>query len=48
MIINAFNMLQQSQQFMKKLEKNPERIAKIKTFIHKYDQEGINYPSEKR
>ena len=32
---------------LQKLEKNPERITKIKPFIDKYDWEGINYPSEK-
>ena len=32
---------------LQKLEKNPERITKIKPFIDKYDCEGINYPSEK-
>ena len=30
-----------------KLGKHAERIAKIKTFINKYNLEGINYPSEK-
>ena len=29
------------------IEKNPERIAKIKPFVDNYNWEGINYPSEK-
>ena len=28
-------------------EKNPERISKFKSFIDKYNWEGINYPSKK-
>ena len=31
----------------KKLEKNPERIIKIKPVIDWYNWEGISYPSEK-
>ena len=27
--------------------KNPERITNIKSFINKYEQDGINFPSEK-
>ena len=27
--------------------KNPERITKIKSFINKYNWEGINYPTKK-
>ena len=30
-----------------KIEKNPERISKIKSFINKHNWEGINYPSQK-
>ena len=29
------------------VRKNPERITKIKTFINKYNQEGLNFPSQK-
>ena len=29
------------------IEKDPQRITKIKPFINKYNWEGINYPSEK-
>ena len=32
---------------MKKYEKNPERITKIKIFINKYKWEEIHFPSEK-
>ena len=28
-------------------KKDPQRITKIKTFINKYNWEGINFPSEK-
>ena len=28
-------------------KKDPQRITKSKAFIHKYNWEGINYPSEK-
>ena len=30
-----------------KLDKNPERITKIKPFINKYKWEGIDFPAEK-
>ena len=30
-----------------KTRKHPERITRIKPFINKYKEEGINYPSEK-
>ena len=36
-MINAFNMLQQSHQIMKKLEEIPQRIAKIYLYINKYN-----------
>ena len=29
------------------IKKDPYRITKIKSFINKYDWEGINFPSEK-
>ena len=29
------------------IEKHPERITKIKSFINKYNWEGINYPTKK-
>ena len=29
------------------IQKDPQRISKIKFFINKYNWEGINYPSEK-
>ena len=29
------------------MEKDPARITKIKSFINKYDREGINVPPEK-
>ena len=29
------------------VRKNPERITKIKTFINKYNWEGLNFPSQK-
>ena len=32
---------------MKKSKKDPQRITKVKPFIDKYNQEGINYPSGK-
>ena len=28
-------------------KKDPQRITKIKSFINKYNWEGVNYPSEK-
>ena len=31
----------------KEIEKNAERITKVKTFINKYKWEGINFPSGK-
>ena len=31
----------------KEIEKNPERITKIKPIVKKYNLEGINFPSEK-
>ena len=32
---------------MNKIEKDPQRITKIKPFISKYKCEGIHFPSEK-
>ena len=32
---------------MKKQEKNPERMRKVKPLTNKYKWEGINFPSEK-
>ena len=29
------------------IQKGPQRITKIKSFINKYNLKGINYPSEK-
>ena len=29
------------------IEKNSQKITKIKLFVNKYNCEGINYPSEK-
>ena len=29
------------------IEEDPERISKIKSFMNKYNWEGISYPSEK-
>ena len=44
---NALNKLQQSQQIMKKLDQNPERVSEIKRFTGKFNREGITFQSGK-
>ena len=43
MLINVFNVLQQLNQIVKKLEKNSQRISKIKPFINKSNWKGLGY-----
>ena len=44
MMKNAFNTLQQSYE---EIGKHLQRIKKIKSFMHRYNWKGINYPSIK-
>ena len=44
-ITNVFNTLYSLN--YEEIEKNTERITKIKPFINKYNWEGMNFPSEK-